>query len=146
MPDGVPPLIPFGDIVRSPDGTLGVPFYSWHLREKNTAYFFRSRDDGRTWGEPVIIGADDYNETDLLCLDAERWLAVCRTLKDGHLDLFVSEDVAQSWTCHGPLTLPHQHPTHLLQLADGRILLVYGIRNRSLYGIGARLSADRGQT
>lgn len=146
MPDGVAPLIPFGDVVRSPDGTLGVSCYSWYPREKNTAYFFRSRDDGWTWDEPTIIGADDYNEADVLCLDAERWLAAVRTLKDGHLDLFVSEDAGQSWTCHGPLTLPVQHPAHLLQLADGRILLVYGIRNRGLYGIGARLSADEGQT
>ena len=31
-------------------------------------------------------------------------------------------------------------------LADGRILFVYGIRNQGLYGIGARVSADDGQT
>ncbi len=146
MPDGMPPLIPFGDIVRSSDGTLGVSFYSWHDRQKNTAYFLRSRDDGRTWGEPGIIEAEDYNETDLLCLDAGRWLAAVRTVKDQHLDLFASEDGGQSWTCQGALTLPLQHPAHLLQLADGRILLVYGMRTRGQYGVGARLSADEGQT
>ena len=142
----MPDVIPFGDIVRSPDGTLGASFYSWHPRERNTAYLLRSRDDGRTWAEPTVIGPDDYNETDLLPLDAERWLAACRTLKDGHLELFASEDGGSSWTCRGLLTLPRQHPAHLLQLADGRILLVYGIRNRGLYGVGARLSEDEGQT
>ena len=142
----MPDVIPFGDIVRSPDGTLGASFYSWHPRERNTAYLLRSRDDGRTWAEPTVIGPDDYNETDLLPLDAERWLAACRTLKDGHLELFASEDGGSSWTCRGPLTLPRQHPAHLLQLSDGRILLVYGIRNRGLYGVGARLSEDEGQT
>lgn len=146
MPAGMPPLIPFGDIVRSPEGTLGVSFYSWHDRPKNTAYFLRSRDDGRTWGEPVIIGSDDYNETDLLCLGAGRWLAAVRTVKDQHLDLFASEDGGQSWTCQGPLTLPLQHPAHLLQLGDSRILLVYGTRTRGQYGVAARLSADEGRT
>lgn len=146
MPDGVPAMIPFGDIVRSPDGTLGVSFYSWYEGEKCSAYLVRSRDDGRTWTESVVIGADDYNETDLLCLDERRWLAAIRTLKDAHLDLFVSEDGGKSWVNQGPLTLPGQHPAHLSQLADGRVLLVYGIRNRGLYGIGARLSADKGQT
>ena len=146
MPEGTRPLIPFGDIVCSPGGTLGVSFYSWYPRETNSAYFLRSRDDGRTWGEPVVIGADDYNETDLLSLGGDRWLAACRTLRDGHLELFASEDGGSSWTCRGPLTLPRQHPAHLLQLSDGRILLVYGIRNSGLYGVGARLSADEGQT
>ena len=141
-----PPMIPFSDIIRCPDGTLGVPFYSWRDRQKNSAYVLRSRDDGRTWGEPVLIGADDYNETDLAILDGGRWLAVCRTVRDQHLDLFVSEDGGLTWICKGPLTLPSQHPGHLLQLADGRILMVYGIRNRGLYGVGARLSEDRGQT
>jgi len=146
MPERIPPLIPFGDIVRSPDGTLGVSFYSWHESDKNTAYLLRSRDDGRTWGEPVIIGAEDYNETDLLCVDEKHWLAAVRTLQDGHLDLFSSEDGGLTWTCQGALTLPRQHPAHLLQLTDGRILLVYGIRNQGLYGVGARLSGDGGKT
>lgn len=146
MPENIPPLVPFGDIVRCPDGTLGASFYSWHDREKNTAYLLWSHDDGRTWGEPTVIGLDDYNEVDLLCIDAKRCLAACRTLKDGHLDLFASEDGGQHWTCHGPLTLPGQHPAHLLLLKDGRMLLVYGIRNRGLYGVGARLSSDEGRT
>ena len=146
LPEGIPPLIPFGDIVRAADGSLGVSFYSWHEKGRNTAYLLRSRDDGRTWGEAVVIGADDYNETDLLCLDEKRWLAAARTLKDGHLDLFRSEDGGSTWMRRGVLTLPGQHPAHLLQLADGGILLVYGIRNRGLYGVGARLSMDDGES
>jgi hypothetical protein len=34
----------------------------------------------------------------------------------------------------------------LLQLADSRILLVYGTRTRGQYGVAARLSADEGRT
>jgi photosystem II stability/assembly factor-like uncharacterized protein len=145
IPKAVTALIPFGDIERSLDGTLGVSCYS-HTAGKNTAHFFRSRDDGHTWGESVIIGPDDYNETDLLCLDENRWLAACRTRKDGHLDLFSSEDGGSSWTCRGPLAWPRQHPAHLSKLQDGRLLLVYGMRNLGLHGMGARLSSDDGQT
>ena len=145
IPQGSPWLVPFGDIERSPDGTLGVSMYSG-----TTACFFRSRDDGHTWGEAVAISADKYNETDLLCLDEDRWLAAIRTERDNDrdqgLDLFASDDGGQSWINRGPLTLKMQHPAHLLRLADGRILVTYGIRNRGLYGIGARLSADQGET
>jgi hypothetical protein len=146
LPANTTEVIPFGDIERSPDGTLGVTAYAWNEGKANHVYLLRSRDDGHTWGQAVLIGADDYNETDVLCLDEGRWLAAARTLRDQHLDLFVSEDGGRSWVCRGPLTLPRQHPAHLLRLADNRILLTYGIRNRGLYGVGARISADLGQT
>ena len=146
IPQGVPAIIPFGDIERSPDGSLGVSAYSWYGGKKCSSYFFRSRDDGHTWGEAVVIGADDYNETDILCLDEGRWLAASRTMKTGHLDLFISEDDGKSWTLRNALTLPRQHPAHLLRLADGRVLIVYGIRNRGLYGVGARVSEDGGES
>jgi hypothetical protein len=145
VPPDIAPVIPFGDIERSPDGTLGVSGYT-HTVDTNTAHFFRSRDDGHTWAESTVIGPDDYNETDLLCLDEDRWLAASRTKKDGHLDLFVSQDGGSSWKCQEPLTEPRQHPGHLMRLEDGRILLVYGLRNQGLYGVGARMSTDGGTT
>ena len=37
-----------------------------------------------------------------------------------------------------------QHPADLIDLEDGCLLLTYGIRNRGLMGIGARLSRDAG--
>ena len=146
FPSVTGPLVPFGDIVRVPDGTLAASFYGGRENKQSDVYLFRSRDDGRTWGEPTLIAADDYNETALLCLEHGRWLAACRTQRDAHLALFTSTDSGKIWIPGGPLTLPGQHPGHLLQLADGRTLLVYGIRNRGLYGIGARLSADGGGT
>lgn len=145
IPEGMPNLIPFGGITKSPDGTLGLSCYSHYGDDvKAEAFFLRSRDDGRSWGELVLIGAENYNETALLCLDERRWLAACRVHLQGHLELFASEDGGQSWTNRGPLTLGWQHPGNLLKLKDGRILLTYGIRNRGLYGIGARLSDDQG--
>ena len=145
MPEGIPALIPFGDVVRCADGSLAVSFYSWHGPDVNSAYLLRSRDDGRSWGEPTIIGADDYNETDLLILD-DRWLAACRTWKDGHVELFASTDEGATWTDRGPLSLPAQHPAHLLELADGRVLIVYGLRNEGLRGAMARLSSNGGDS
>jgi hypothetical protein len=140
MPDG----IPFGDIQRNPDGTLGVSLFSESGPEKWSVYFYRSRDDGRTWGEAALIAADDYSETSVLCLDQANWLAAARCQRDRHVDLFVSTDAGSSWTCRGPLTLPGQHPAHLQRLADGRLLLSYGIRNQGLYGVGVRVSDDDG--
>ena len=146
IPQGVPAIVPFGDIERSPDGSLAFSAYSWYGGETTSAYLFRSRDDGQTWDEAVVIGADDYNETDILSLDEGRWLAAARTSVGRHLQLFISDDGGQSWANRGPLTLRNQHPAQLTRLSDGSILLTYGIRNPGLWGVGARLSDDRGET
>ena len=105
-----------------------------------------SKDDGITWGDAVVIGAHDYNETAVLRLASDRWLAAARTFGDAHLDLFVSRDEGHTWTKSGPLTLPSQHPAHLMKLSDGRVLLTYGIRGKNHQGVGVRISADQGQT
>lgn len=156
LPSGVEYLIPFGDVIRGPGNTLAAPFYyetrDWSnppqrgARRYGTSYLLFSKDDGRTWGDAVVIGASDYNETSVLRLRPDRWLAAARTYADGHLDLFVSADEGKSWTRSGLLTLPSHHPAHLLRLADGRILLTYGIRERGHQGIGIRVSEDEGTT
>ncbi len=144
------PCIPFGDIVQCSDGSLGVSMY----RQGETAYdaksahsyFFRSKDDGKTWEEPIIIGKEDYNETDLLALGAGKLLAACRTRKQGLLTLFESNDSGFTWNYKFDLTLPGQHPAHLLKLKDSSILLTYGVRNKGSHGIAARISQDNGLT
>ena len=79
--------IPFGDIVEGPDG-LAAAFYTGPKDDtRNSAWILRSTDDGRTWGNGSLIAADDYNETDILHLGAGRWLAVCRTKLDYHVQL-----------------------------------------------------------
>ena len=147
LPDeSAPPPIPFGDVVEGDGGLLACTMYSWQDRQNNTCWFYVSDDGGYTWAPRGVIGADDYNETDILHLGEGRWLAACRTVRDAHLQLFRSDDDGATWADAGPLTLPRQHPGHLLRLADGRILLVYGLRNPGLWGVGARLSADGGNT
>ena len=138
-------LIPFGDIVRLPGEQLAASFYH-ETQTAATAYLLLSPDDGRTWGNAVILAPANYNETALLRLRSDRWLAAARTHENAHLALFVSENEGQSWSESGLLALPGHHPAHLLQLADGRILLTYGIRKKGHHGIGYRISEDEGRT
>ena len=144
--------IPFGKVARDPDGALAVSFYDHKRPDRagrpiiNNSYFARSRDDGRTWSEAVVIGAEDYNETDLLCLRHGRWLAAARSRSEGRIDLFASDDDGKTWRPRGPVTGAAQHPAHLVQLSGGAIVLAYGIRYRGFYGVGARASLDDGRT
>jgi hypothetical protein len=138
-------LAPFGDIIPLPDGALAAPFYGGKLGGGLcTSFLLFSQDGGDSWGEPAVIGPASFSETSVLRLRADRWLAAVRSETGGPLELFLSHDEGRTWHDEGPLALPNQHPADLYRLADGRVLLVYGIRNRGLYGVGARLSEDEG--
>ena len=69
---------PFGTVAAAPDKTLRTVVYAYRGTEEIGGYMMTSRDDGRTWGEPVII-ADKINESVLLPLDGKGWLCVART-------------------------------------------------------------------
>ena len=155
LPEGLSYLIPFGDIVLMESGMLAAPFYQEDRDlssgkrpqiRKGSAYLLFSKDDGRTWGDGVVLARDDYNETSVLRIRPDRWLAAVRSYRDGHLELFESRDEGKTWKNAGPLTLPSHHPAHLLQLDDGRILLTYGIREKGHQGVGMRISEDEGKT
>lgn len=139
-------IIPFGDIVQLPDKNLGACLYGAEGNGVFSAYFYVSRDDGQTWSKQGCIGESNYNETAPLLLDDGRLLCASRTGNPQHLELFESEDQGKSWAASSALTLGSQHPGHLLRLNDGAILLTYGIRNKGLYGLGARISRDQGKT
>lgn len=140
-------LVPFGDIIPLPDGSLAAPFYGGKLGGGLcSSYLLFSRDGGDSWGEPAVIGPANFSETSVLRLRADRWLAAVRSEAGGPLELALSQDEGRTWSAQGPLAWPNQHPADLYRLADGRVLVVYGIRNRGLYGVGARLSADEGES
>ncbi|MCX5659631.1 MAG: sialidase family protein [Planctomycetota bacterium] len=148
---GMCEIIPFGDILPAADGTLCVSGYAGGLGDRadgyNSSYFYRSRDEGRTWGDGVIIGKGNHNETAPLHLGNGRWLAAVRTLDhQGELVLFASPDDGRTWAYSQHLSMAAQHPAHLLRLADGRILLTYGNRCRGHYGIDVRLSDNEGKS
>lgn len=135
--------IPFGDIVAGADGALRMACYAAGGQTRRT-YLLRSADDGRTWGEPVVLG-NDINETALLHLGGGGWIAAARTHADGRLLLWRSDDDGATWRSPGALTEAGQHPAHLLRLADGRVLLTYGDRRAGEQGVKACLGSGQGE-
>ena len=103
-----------------------------------------SDDDGDTWQLRSRI-AQGLNETALLYLGNGEWLAAARGKGKG-VFLLRSTDDGMTWENEGEGSEPYQHPAHLLQLKDGRILLSYGDRRPGHFGVGARLSPDKGKT
>ena len=134
-------MTPFGDIWPLSDGKLGTMIYS------SRANFYVSADDGITWTYRGPVGTPDHhNETTWLPLPDGRLLAAARTAGDGHLDQFISPDLGRTWTFDQMLTAGGGHPAGLTALADGTLLLTYGIRTEPLFGIGAKISRDQGLT
>jgi len=157
-PEGEPDLIPFGDIVRLGGRSLAATAYGYKNRESKPAYLLYSYDDGFTWGDAVPMGRfgegpgewNDFNETAVLRLRSDRWLAAPRTMRVADLQLIVSEDEGKTWSIPaelrgGGLTRRSEHPAHLLRLNDGRILLTFGVR-WGVHGTCARVSDDEGRT
>jgi hypothetical protein len=139
-------IIPFGDIVQVPDGTLGVCIYSWQPPDEHSCYFYASADDGHTWTLRGVIQENDINETAPLVLPNGELLACARTLGDQHLELFRSIDHGRNWQHEQALSQGWQHPAHLLNLPDGRVLLTYGDRRDGHKGVEVRVSDDAGHT
>ncbi len=139
--------IPFGDIITLSDGRLAVTVYSCSSL-KSGVHLLYSDDDGRSWGnESTIIKGDLYhNETALLSPDGKKILAAIRCEGKAVLDLFISNDLGRTWEYRFPVTLGSRAPGHLLKLANGDILLTYGIRNKGFHGVGVRISSDEGET
>jgi len=137
-PDGN--LVPFGDILAGADGTLRVGFYGGAV---GSGFVYRSPDDGKTWGEPVMLNKDVViHEPALFHLGKGKWLAAARL---NGLDLYVSHDDAKTWAHQSKVTGTQQHPGHIARLKDGRVLLSYGNR-LDPKGVDVRFSDDQGKT
>lgn len=141
-PDGAH-LIPFGDITVANDGSMRVLCYTaWKTW---ATYMLTSRDEGRSWAEPVKIG-EGVNEGAPLHLGEGKWIAVIRTVSPADCRLYTSDDDGATWTDRGPVTEASQHPAHLLKLKDGRVLMTYGNRRQERPGVEAKFSSDGGLT
>jgi hypothetical protein len=142
--------VPFGDIEPGADGALHVSCYNGEFEDpaKSTkmkshrSWHFRSDDDGHTWRRISVIGPKS-NETTLLHLGGQRWLAAAR---EAAMDLYFSEDDGVTWGQPQRVTAKSELNAQLLRLADGRLLLSYGSRVTGQTGVLAKLSADDGQT
>lgn len=147
-PEGAREFIPFGDLVVADDGSLRVCAYVSNFEPKQTnAWMLRSDDDGASWTKHALI-ADDHSETTLLNLGKGRWLAAARRQLNGTpTDLLRSDDDGKTWTLAvEKIGEPAQHPADLMRLADGRLLISFGVRQKEKFGVGARLSNDDGAT
>jgi hypothetical protein len=161
---------PYGRIVRLDDGTLLLSCFGGYLPKApedsraaleemirkgqqplksesergNFCFLVRSRDGGKSWGDPSLI-ARYHNEVTLLPLKHGGLMAAIRSDEGAHLSVTFSNDKGHTWTAPQQITANAEHPGDLLRLADGRILLSYGERNRP-YGVQARWSTDEGRT
>lgn len=138
---------PFGNIVRLPDQRLAINFYGENVQTgyDDIAYIIYSDDDGRTWGRQWSLLDRRVNETALLRLSSDRWLAAARANYTGdYLEYYVSQDEGVTWKPQGRLTGNDRHPGHFVRLASGRIVLSFGMRDQP--GVGIRISDDNGAT
>ncbi len=133
------------------DGPLRVPIHSYKPtggpRGLCRAYVYRSRDDEKTWDEPIAINdpakLNFANETILFDFGEGKWLAAVRM---GKLHFHVSTDDAKTWQYRGPVTKDYQVGGHFLRLRDGRLLLAYGNRIGEDKGVEVIKSDDEGET
>ncbi len=161
---------------RLADGTIlaagYAPFLSPTGRDKTTAVFLASTDEGRSWayrGHTPNPNLFDFSEPDVLETRDGRLVALLRTDWDRvpveerppdrrsatHPNyqeigygwfLYQAESSDGGCTWSEPVQLPlWGHPPCLLRLASGNILLVYGHR-RPPWEIRAILSRDEGRT
>jgi Neuraminidase (sialidase) len=136
---------PYGKIVQLSDGTAVMAVYFEFFDErKNESYVFRSKDGGKTWGDPSLIGKH-YNETGLAVLPTGELLAALRSEEGGHLAIGRSSDGGRTWSVPQKVTEDREHPADLIVLRDGRVLMTYGERNAPR-GVHAMISSDQGRT
>ena len=133
---------PYGKIVVVPDGTLLMPVYEWsHPDDKRSAScLWRSRDNGRTWGDPSLI-AENHNETTLLPMPDGRLLAFLRD--GGGTHQAESRDGGRTWTEPKRVLASGRHPSDVIRLANGHLLMVTGHRVIPM-GVLAVRSTDAG--
>ncbi|MFN0169488.1 MAG: sialidase family protein [Bryobacteraceae bacterium] len=118
---------------------------------RSAAFVSISRDGGRTWNETREIARDpnvDFYETALVRLASGRLIAHMRTEENGDHYLYqvTSDDDGGTWSKPWKTpVLAVGSPADLVQLADGRVLTIYG-RRRQPFGIRACLSRDEGRT
>jgi hypothetical protein len=133
-------LTPFGRIGPLAGGGLGVMLYG------DEVWFYTSADGGRTWQRRGQVTADAaHNETTWIELRNGDLLAAARGAENSCLDAYRSTDGGKTWKAEGPLTLNGQHPADLTLLADGRVLLSFGIRTPGLWGVGVRFGDATGR-
>jgi hypothetical protein len=109
-------------------------------------YLLRSRDGGATWevGARVAAAPDRQFTEPCLVRVGGRLVVLAREEVTGFLHQAESEDGGETWTA-ARATPMWGCPPHVLPLADGRLLCVYG-RRRPPYSVRGCVSQDGGRS
>lgn len=133
--------------VGNPTGALGDPG-----RMKREIAAMRSTDDGLTWKTLATLTPPEWPAGELYCevhqVEAADGAIVAQIRHEApgrrtRTHQTRSEDGGQSWSEWREL--PYGFPTHLLRLADDRLLMSYGCRLAPC-GVRGRLSGDHGRS
>jgi hypothetical protein len=146
----------YGKLLTLPDGTLLMPIYGQatgvldceagvQSQSGCLSYLLRSKDEGLTWGDPSVVGAD-LNEAAYLLFPNGELLGVLRS-NDSEQALYAcrSTDAGYTWTKPQRITEPREHPADLISLSNDYILLTFGHRHPP-YGVQGMISRDGGHT
>jgi hypothetical protein len=142
---------PYGKIITLADGAMLMPVYGSAVngggkrgRKGDFSYFYRSADNGQTWSRYSTIGAERFNETGVVRLASGEMLAAMRTVAPVQ-DVWLtrSKDDGKTWSEPKQLTQKLVHPADMVQLPDGRVLLVSGDRRNPFGVIGIVSEADK---
>ena len=142
--------------VAMADGSLLLPLIAYNVGgdiQNHASVLLKSTDNGATWNYLSTIADDPgaklghFDEPALLRLRSGALLAAMRN-NTGYVWLAKSTDDGLTWT--KPRASPMVgHPADLVQLADGRVLCTYGMRepyHGTPGGIRASISSDEGES
>ncbi len=118
----------------------------------------RTRDGGLTWTLEGLVGEQPKKDEYSIMPSTVRlkdnalfsWIRHCRVMEDGKevrfVDAWKSPDDGKTWEHLKQHRLDNSgNPPHMIRLADGRLVVTYGVRSKPL-GIRARISSDEGGT
>lgn len=149
---------PYGKMVTMPDGTILMPCYgkpspeivgdrmSQILDKDTCSYLLRSRDDGKTWGDPSLIWINSGEPGVLRLANGDLFAALRREQMGKSLWGSRSSDGGYTWSEPAPIIGDMKHPADLLQLSNGYLLMAYGNRNTPPARVEGLVSKDNGKT
>ena len=144
MPTGDERFVPFGRFIDLPGGVIRMTVCGWDTaRTYDRIYYVDSSDDGLTWGNLTNIYVGTPGTANELCYFASgnNHLVVGRRedesgTHEGGMNVFKSTNAGVTWALMGEIpAIVNRYATapDLFQLADGRLILLYGDRGDIAY-------------